>query len=206
MHCNTNCLGPCSQSDGSCSPCKDGYWGDKCDQRCLTNCKSCMSGDKCNTCDEGYWGNTCTQCNANCAYSCDLISSICQKKCKKGFWGDYCNYTCSDSCNGECVKATGHCKRCKSKTMYGPVCNQECSTNCLLNECEQPSGDCTKGCTKDFVGSRCEHRACSLNCLPAIKNETVCSHVDGKCLYGCREGFKGDLCDERRRQHGNYYE
>ena len=178
----------------------DGYWGDMCTS-CDANCADTCDKDTgyC-TCMSEYYNvnktrSECTSCYENChSQACDPDSGVCYQGCVDGYWGDYCNQTCTKNCNGTCAQHTGYCKSCVNSSLSGLLCDQRCSLSCLMQTCEHTSGNCTKGCHNQYFGRRCEHN-CSFNCVSSEKNQSRCSNVNGKCLEGCIDGFVGDFCD-----------
>ena len=99
----------CDMNTGKCI-CKKGYYGSKCDNECDPNCINCDNNTGiCYQCIEGYYpvDKVCNPCPENCDGECP--GGICLK-CKKGFYGDICNETCSIYCvNNTCDKKDGLC-------------------------------------------------------------------------------------------------
>jgi len=146
--CEHPCISNCTvcNSNDTCITCMDGYWGDTCipcDNNCAEVCDQVTGYCKCTN---GYYNvnkneSECTSCYEKCLnQACDPESGVCHQGCVDGYWGDYCNQTCSISCNSTCAQDTGYCKECVNKSMYGLLCDQRCSSSCSMHECEQISG------------------------------------------------------------------
>jgi len=60
MTCAGHCKGGrCNRGDGTCSVCKNGFWGESCELECSANCAggACGANGKCTKgCVDGLWG------------------------------------------------------------------------------------------------------------------------------------------------------
>ena len=208
--CPSNCdLSGCND-DFHCHTCDPGFYGDFCNQTCSEHCEGnrCGRDGRCR-CNVGYAGHPCSKCPSNCGNTgCD--DSFHCYTCQLGFYGDYCNQSCSEHCknnwcdrSGRCqcnVGYGGHpCEACPANCdstgcdkqlkchecdpgFYGDYCNLTCSTNCINGTCNR-DGSCS--CKKGFAGLGC----CPENCEGGCNDTTfVCS--------SCKEGYHGDFCTE----------
>ena len=190
--------------------CQDGYFGEVCEQNCSKNCKTkgCDIINGSCECKVGYAGDPCTECPSNCSNGCNDAFHC--YTCNPGFYGDFCNQTCSVHCarnrcgrDGRCQCKVGYgghpCEPCPANCdrtgcdkqlichecdggFYGDYCNLTCSTNCTNGTCNR-DGSCY--CKKGFDGFGC----CLENCEGGCNDKTfVCP--------SCKEGYYGDLCYE----------
>ena len=217
LPCPQNCLKSCNQSL-YCDSCKDGYYGENCNQTCSDHCENnkCDRDGRC-TCENGYAGYPCKPCPSNCGATGCTDQFKC-KNCKTGHHGDYCNKTCSPNCvNKRCdIDASCTCKRgfaglgccpencaegcnesltchsCKSN-YYGRFCNETCPSNCLKT-CSQIHGDCSER-INGYWGSRCSDK-CLDNCL-----NNRCNQKDGTCP--CTAGYQGQRCNIGKNMQNN---
>ncbi|XP_052763406.1 uncharacterized protein LOC128205641 isoform X2 [Mya arenaria] len=159
--------------------CQNGYWGDKCDQKCRnTNCVTCArnNGNNCE-CMTGYYGYNCeSSCGTNC-YSCDNSKGC--LSCKGDYWGSTCKNKCRKNCDG-CLKADGQCRSCV-KGYWGRLCYKVCGSQCKT--CNRWSG-CSE-CNKGFYGSKCENYC-----------EDYCNSCDEqRGCTACYMGYNGHTCN-----------
>ena len=125
--CSQHCLNNTCNRDGRCHECDPGFYGDYCNLTCSTNCinGTCNRDGTCN-CTVGYGGHPCEPCPKNCSDTGCNEQLICHE-CDPGFYGDYCNLTCSINCiNGTCNR-DGSCS-CK-EGFDGLGC---CPKNCVM--------------------------------------------------------------------------
>ena len=107
------------------SECNDGYYGDRCQNNCSSNCKSTTcnkTNGTCPGCKDGFHGDMCNlTCISNCQ-KCQQADGVCTK-CNDGFYGDRCQNNCSTFCNSTaCNKTNGFCPDCKNG-YYGDMCD-----------------------------------------------------------------------------------
>ena len=210
--CPSNCDETGCNDDFHCYMCKDEYYGNFCNQTCSMHCveRICHRDGSCN-CTVGYAGNPCAECPPNCDHTGCNDDFHCHT-CDPGFYGDFCNQTCSEHCTANvCDKQDGSCK-CKigyagnpctecppncddtgcnetfhCQTCYpgsfGSFCNQTCSEHCVDNRCHR-DGRCT--CNVGYGGHQCE--PCPTNCGKTGCDEQLICHE-------CDPGFYGDRCN-----------
>ncbi|XP_062567904.1 receptor-type tyrosine-protein phosphatase kappa-like [Saccostrea cucullata] len=120
--------------------------------------------------------------------------------CKDGFYGLFCNQTCSpfckfntcDSHTGECYQGcksnwTGYfCNKCND-SRFGHNCSEKCSMNCKGQLCNNVTGACTNGCETGFFKETC-NKTCNPDCYNG------CNRYTGYCENGCVEGKFGTEC------------
>ncbi|WAR16746.1 SREC-like protein [Mya arenaria] len=108
--------------------CQDGYWGDRCYNKCkYANCLRCarINGNTCEECKTGYYGYNCgSLCGTNCN-TCDKNRGC--LSCVKGYWGTSCPDECGYQCKS-CNKWSG-CTECNA-IYYGSRCEYYCGNNC----------------------------------------------------------------------------
>jgi hypothetical protein len=108
-----------------CDYCKHGFYGSECKLDCSSNCMnvSCnKDSGKCNLgCKNDYSGDMCCLNNKNCLYCAN--TTVC-RECKSGYFGQFCNQTCSDLCiNNDCEINTGICTEgCKASSRDDIIC------------------------------------------------------------------------------------
>ena len=207
MPCPQNCLNSCNQSL-YCDSCIDGFHGDFCNQTCSDHCvdNKCDRDGGC-ICKVGYAGHPCQPCPSNCGDAGCTEKFQCIN-CKAGFFGDFCNKTCSSNCmykicakDGSCICKPGfdglgccpqncegcnelyECHACKAG-YYGKNCTKTCPSNCV-GPCSRTEGHCLV-CKDGFWGPQCT-KPCSDNCL-----NNQCSQLDGSCP--CNHGYRGQNC------------
>ena len=138
------------------------------------------------------YSHTCfLKCENKQKSQCNSITGECSN-CKTGYFGRFCNSTCSSSClAGECNQMSGQCLACPLNETHGKACEHRCSNSCDQNKCYAEEGNCSLGCILNHYGPRCEF-SCSTNCKPTA-NWVVCD-ANGSCLGGCVDGYSGDKC------------
>ena len=182
--CPPNCDPTGCEDDFYCKTCISGFYGDFCNQNCSEHCvgNMCDRDGKCN-CSVGYGGHPCEACPKNCSDTGCNEHFICHE-CDPGFYGDYCDSTCSVNCiNGTCNR-DGSCT-CKEGFDGFGCCPEKCKGGCNDTTFVCPS------CEEGYYGDKCTER-CPDNC----KNN--CSQVGGMC-YECIKGYWGDICDKGKK-------
>ena len=149
----------------------------------------------------------CQPCPSNCGDAGCTEQFKCIN-CKAGFFGDYCNKTCSSNCmykicakDGSCTCEPGfdgfgccpqncegcnelyECQACKDGH-YGKNCTKTCPLKCV-GTCSRTEGHCLV-CMEGFWEPQCS-KSCSDNCL-----HEQCNQLDGSCP--CKPGYKGQHC------------
>ncbi|XP_052810608.1 multiple epidermal growth factor-like domains protein 10 [Mya arenaria] len=116
------------------------------------------------------------------------LSEGCFSRCKPGYFGKFCETTCSENClNGICNIHSGICKDCTSGN-FGEYCEKTCSLGCLDGICNISSGFCND-CTPGHFGKYSE-KTCSKECLNGF-----CNCSSGICKE-CTPGHYGKFCDK----------
>ena len=211
----TECPPNCDDTgcnDFHCHTCNPGFYGDFCNKTCSEYCATtvCDKEDGSCECKVGYAGNPCTECPSNCDRTGCNDDFHCHT-CNPGFYGDFCNRTCSFHCignrcniDGSCNCSVGYgghpcepcpkncsdtgcnkqliCHECHDPGFYGDYCNFTCSTNCINGTCNK---DGTCNCSVGYGGNPCE--PCPKNCSDTGCNEQLICHE-------CDPGFHGDYC------------
>ena len=135
----------------------------------------------------------------------------CRSGCVQGFFGLYCNSTCSDNCNichpitGKCLDKLNICNKltqCNFTTntcfqgKYGFNCEYNCSSGCKNDSsigylCEKFTGACINNCNYGHFGDRCEQTCgkCALN----NNSKQACDPSSGECR-SCLKTYHGDQC------------
>ena len=210
--CPENCDATGCNDDFHCYTCKPGFYGDFCNKTCSKHCvdNKCNRDGRCN-CTVGYGGHPCEACPKNCSDAGCNEHLICHE-CDPGFYGDYCNLTCSINCiNGTCNR-NGSCTCKKGFTGLGccPVnCKGDCNdTNFVCLSCmDGYHGDfcnktcpdnCTSGCSRDGKKCKsCELRhwgpLCEKDCPEQCSSQ--CDQNKGTCP--CNPGFVGRQCQRK---------
>ena len=119
LSCPQNCLNSCNQNL-YCDSCKVGYFGDNCNKPCSSNCKDdkCARKGSCTCKPEAAFTGCCPE---NCQGGCEDLFGC--KECKPGYYGRYCNETCSNYClTNNCDRLDGKCS-CKQGYM-GEKCTE----------------------------------------------------------------------------------
>ncbi|XP_062604031.1 multiple epidermal growth factor-like domains protein 6 [Saccostrea cucullata] len=199
--CN-NCLdGFCEKDTGYCQgSCLDGWFGAKCDKKCMKNCRRCAAEDKCMLCEKGLAGE---QCDIKCPERCPTCVT-------DMFSGDI---KCME-CSGEfkipeknCSCTSTKCIQLKESSVGGFTCGK-CATGWYLREgtccpCHRCAGGnqfcdaggiCKKGCEPKYFP---ETEGCDQYC--DIPHCTWCEsfYGHGKICKGCDQGhfLKHDGCE-----------
>ncbi|XP_078320063.1 uncharacterized protein LOC111119720 isoform X1 [Crassostrea virginica] len=136
-------------------------------------------------CSNGSFGYDCTGiCPKTCSDQCNKETGQCT--CKTGFWGTYCNQTCSTLCKDTlCDHSSGVCVDC-ILGHYGLNCTDQCSLGCQ-DTCNKTSGHCK--CKNGYYSANC-----SLQCSENCKN-SYCLQESGICA-SCIQGKYGNFCKE----------
>lgn len=159
----------CNTTDGSCSACtpnfqmplckvcEDGYYGEKCTDRC----GSCANNTGCD--------KTSGHCPAGCKPG--YKAPDCRQACDKGRYGVDCGEECGHcATNGICQKETGSCYECQGNYSlplcqecvsgyYGDACASACGPCATNTTCLKDSGHCPSGCKPGFGGLFCVEKA-----------------------------------------------
>ncbi|VDI05535.1 tRNA (guanine10-N2)-methyltransferase, partial [Mytilus galloprovincialis] len=123
------------------SACDNGYFGNKCANRCYCLTEPCSKGDGiCQPigCNEGWYGDSCN------------------KECKSGYFGRNCGEFCGGCISSICDKLDGLCKNitgCNPGYLYEEYCNITCEDgyfgdnctlkcNCMTGTCNSLTGKC----------------------------------------------------------------
>ena len=105
-------------------------------------------------------------------------------ECNPGYYGDYCNLTCSTNCiNGTCNR-DGSCS-CKEGFDSFGCCPKNCKGGC-----NDTVFVCTS-CKDGYHGDSCNER-CPDNC------KNGCTQDEGICNK-CIKGYWGDICDKGKK-------
>ncbi|XP_052762445.1 multiple epidermal growth factor-like domains protein 10 [Mya arenaria] len=190
----------CSNNDcyhgGTCKMgCKDGYWGNKCDNPCTSHCVKCERYyvKPCFECQPGYYAynNECLKCvYTGCTCS---TSNVCEG-CLDGYYysSRYC-YGCPRHCS-KCT-STSHCTSCK-EGRYGSMCQYQCETDCKNGVCDSEKAICK--CNTNYAGIHCTDCVrgkfgfqCKNKCSAGCVNKE-CNGKTGTC--SCRIGWAGSKC------------
>ena len=194
-------------------PCKDTYYGARCDTMCKGGTASDAEGfahaeaggtynffvedngiclnDGSVRCNPGRAGEHCEFECLDCLYgSCNLGDGTCD--CFQGYYGDLCDLTCPGRCSGN----NGVCQDdglCDCDTGFTGV---DCSLDCCIRdggtaigrvhgECN-PLGGCI--CDADWSGPNCD-----CNDVSTCGGRGVCINNTGFC--GCEPQFQGARCE-----------
>ena len=210
--CSQHCLNNTCNRDGRCHECDPGFYGDYCNLTCSTNCinGTCNRDGRCN-CTVGYGGHPCEPCPKNCSDTGCNEQLICHE-CDPGFYGDYCNLTCSincingtcnrdgscsckegfdgfgccpENCEGGCNDTSFVCASCKPRH-FSDLCNETCPDNCKDN-CSRDGKTCME-CKQNNWGATCQND-CPEKC------SSQCDQNNGTCQ--CKAGFVGHHCPRK---------
>lgn len=127
--------------------------------------------------------------------------------CMDGYYGEFCNNTCSVNCKSGCYIFDGTCIDGCVGNYHGDKCDSTCSQNCQLG-CISGSTCIGGQCNSGFTGSECTTECstgtygpnCAYNCSSGCMNN-ICSKTDGNC--SCKAGYNGTMC-ERECTDGTY--
>ena len=163
--CNSTCKS-CSQTDGVCIICKDEFYGDQCEKQCNPGCKytTCHISDgwcECKPRHNQIKGTQCLPCPENCLNSCK--QSLYCDSCKDGYYGDFCNVTCSPYCKDDKCDRDGSCT-CKPGAAFTGCCPENCQGGC-------DNSSVCKTCMAGYYGSYC-NETCS-NCMNSKCNQLI---------------------------------
>ena len=117
LNVNTVSDGSCNKDDGTCSPCKPGFYGNNCELKC----DGCLSG------------------------ACDQDSGACTQGCLLGFHGNKCEETCPQCLYGRCDHSSGECTEGCQSGFHGKRCELQCP-DCALGVCDQQTASCLETC------------------------------------------------------------
>lgn len=191
--CN-NCLdGYCQKETGYCEGnCLNGWFGAKCDKKCLNKCLRCAEENKCMLCEKGWAGEKCDiKCPERCPTCANdiLTGDIMCMECNGEFKIPEKNCSCS---NKKCTKI-------RESTGRGFTC-ADCAEGWYLREgtccpchkcaggnqfCEK-NGNCKKGCEPKYFRAT---EGCDQYC--DIPHCTWCEsfYGHGKICKGCDPGY-----------------
>lgn len=208
VSCSTqHCIGDCNSTDGTCpNGCVGNWYGGeyKCNLECTQwQCLKCTVDSKgltaCSRCNSSYYVSMdlrrCLKCPSNCNSDgiCADRYGSCTAGCVAGYYGPYCNETCSPHCvGGECAFDSGSCT-CQ-EGWFGRLCDRNCPLTCV-NCFDYRPGLCS-ACEAGTYGDVCEKK-CNINCKATQVGYQYCDKVTGKCANGCMTGYYGDLCEDR---------
>ncbi|XP_052778033.1 low-density lipoprotein receptor-related protein 1-like [Mya arenaria] len=120
----------------------------------------------------------------------------CLRKCRPGYFGQFCEETCSKDClNRTCNISSGICKDCSRTYLEG--CTLECGQGCRekdgFPQCDRQTGKCLNGCVLNHYGNYC-----NVLCRNCKRNSSVVlCDSNGVCLYGCENGFWDEKCNSK---------
>ncbi|XP_070182464.1 multiple epidermal growth factor-like domains protein 11 [Littorina saxatilis] len=239
-NCTTQCGNckngdPCDKSSGECPngcqpgwspqqqcdrPCRTGYHGDMCNDKCgrgcatqpcpnYVGCLECdpITGDchcrdgwgsvgKCNDCDDQHYNgnndcqNTCGQCKNGAA--CDKNTGQCLSGCQPGWKHLMCQDHCANGYYNRSSDCSSQCGNCTG----GMPCDKD-TGYCWSCKPGWKPGLCQEECSDGLYGQDCG-RQCG-HCSESPK----CNKVTGNCT-SCQPGFQMPLCQQlcRNGQYG----
>ncbi|KAH3713060.1 hypothetical protein DPMN_072825 [Dreissena polymorpha] len=202
----------------NCTACVSGYYGSKCESQCPDTCETCSNNGKCTICKSDFShpnldcqcsqrfcasglcqsctnstyyldGEACCPCSANCQDSVCKTALQCTHGCVDGYYGEVCDFKCSDRdffCS-VCILEANHlfaCKTCKEGYFPGKnaLCTK-CSESCVDDPCNNSNGNCKHGCKQGFWSSKCDI-ACTNNCSVCDQNNGHCLQCSSPSMYG----------------------
>ena len=194
-------------------PCKDTYFGARCDTMCKEGTASDAEGfahaeaggtynffvdnhgiclnDGSVRCNPGRAGEHCEFECLDCLYgSCNLADGTCD--CFQGYYGDLCNATCPGRCSGN----NGVCQDDGTCSCDNGFTGADCSLECCIRDggtaigrvhgqCN-PLGGCI--CDADWSGPNCD-----CNDASTCGGRGTCINNTGIC--GCEPQFQGARCE-----------
>ena len=168
--CPTKNCKECSQDNGDCNICKDGF--NLIDKYCCKEiCEKC-DDNGCTECkDKTKYGLECEDCPLNCYYKdqerkCDQNSGNCFS-CINGKTGIKCDQNCNEGCNltqKNCDMIDGKCDCLQG--FYGETCENKCDENCI--NCDSTNGKCNE-CKSGFYPIDKNCLQCPENCDNVLK-------------------------------------
>jgi len=185
--------------NGICTSCNNNkFFGDDCNKSC-ERCfnETCFMNGTCtvkNKCAKGYYYGI--DCNKSCEDVCSTngtcdINGKCTKCSNESFYGDKCQYNCTDKCyedkcdiNGKCINKT----QCAHKDLYGDSCEHSCKEKCKDGSCKM-DGKCVNGCSPQHYGAP----TCENNCSSSCSNSTC--HDNGTCTDCNDDHYYGPFCN-----------
>ena len=194
-------------SGAACEDCKEGYFGEECDNSCPPHncnghgvCNSGISADGSCTCDSGW--DPLSDCS-DCVDS--QFGSSCSQQCPSLVWSSITSTFLPCSGHGNCssgINGTGQCiscdvgyagtdcsTKCKCLPEHG-ICNNNVtgdgSCSCLRNRLPPNCISCENG----FGGTNCTTRC---HGIPTCSNLGKCDPVTAHC--SCSKGYFGDACE-----------
>ena len=148
----------------------------------IQNChRAYCHENSCIKCQPGYYlyETDCYECPTDCQ-ECSSPSRC--SRCKKGKYGNKCEYSCGNTCT-DCV-SSAECTFC-IPGRYGATCHLYCPLGCKNILCDKTYGTCTEGCRHGYFLK-------NDNCLECPQPCSKC-HNESYCTE-CQDGFHGDLC------------
>lgn len=174
--------------------CVNGFYGHMCETPCThEGCEACDFTGECVSCKQGKWGQPCdNDCSQNCMPNatdsniyCERSNGFCSSNaCAPGFYLRNCTSSCSSHCGLNSVNQrlcdffTGRCieDNCE-ETWYGPTCLEQCPANCFNQSCDR-IGNCLLGCKTGYWGVQCT-KTCNIS---NTCNDGTCDQTKGSCL------------------------
>ncbi|XP_061195120.1 multiple epidermal growth factor-like domains protein 6 [Saccostrea echinata] len=176
--CSTNCLNStCFRNQTCVHGCKDGWFGENCDQACSAVTGSC----------------------AHCGFI-DGIQKIQCLKCENPwFLFESKCFKCPENCSS-CV-SEDVCTQCKNNIFYGSICEKKCDNACISNTCDM-NGNCLYGCNNGKYGNECDPN-CPVVCKLCYNASKCLECEDGyygeicqqRCQENCKICHNDAICD-----------
>ena len=179
-----NCLNCTSKYSGSCTgPCKDRYFGARCDILCKSGTENDAEGVLHRQSGGTY--NYFVESHGFCLNYGDVVGTV---KCREGRAGAHCELECPNCVYGKCNLDDGTCDCFDG--YFGDLCEGTCPGRCSgLNGVCQEDGTCN--CYDGFTGADC-----SLECCVEGRGTDLGS-VHGECAHG----IGGCQCFEENIPH-----
>ncbi|XP_070191892.1 uncharacterized protein [Littorina saxatilis] len=173
--------------------CKDGLYGEQCDQTCSGHCKD---NDICDNyygtcltdCSTGYRGDDCRCGHCKDDADCDVTTMTCPSGCDKGWGTVFCNQSCPAGTHGyDCGERCGQCADSDTCNTVTGLCPNGCQPGWKGDNCKQV-------CEKNMHGTECD-KPCSAQC----GGDGSCHRNNGTCQAGCASGFLlgSGFCEEK---------
>lgn len=153
----------------------------------------------------------------------DANNPIFNFECPKGYYGENCDYKCSEYCYEprQCDSVTGQCyggcqpgwytKTCEQKCPFGTFgnnCRRECGYCVEKYYCHHINGSCLNGCLQGYRGEQCKHQCvngyygknCDNKCSRYCFVSRRCDSVTGRCYGGCKPGWYTNTCEQNKHR------